>query len=273
MTTPSFSEPVSQTLLIPLWARAEESKRPDGLLKDPEAVRVVGLLSPATFDFPKKKPMLIGSVVRARHYDDLARQALAADGDKAVLVHLGCGLDDRFGRTDEGHGVQVNIDLPDVIDLRGRLMPSNNPRNIDWTGSIFEIDWMERLKESWPEGRFTFFMEGLMMYLDESGVQKFFKDLADRFPGATIHFDACDSRACKTVGSQKVIKQMKAEFKWALDDINILTRWHPALRHVKTDYYFDLFKKRWGLLRLIRFIPTFGKGSKMLTYSVMESAG
>ena len=41
---------VEETLLIPLWARAEETKRPDGLIRDDFAVRLVEQID---YDFSK----------------------------------------------------------------------------------------------------------------------------------------------------------------------------------------------------------------------------
>lgn len=202
----SFADSVSETLFIPLWAKAEESKRPGGLLHDSEAERIVSLLPSDAFAFPKKKPMMLGSVVRSRYFDDIAMKALAQDG-APVLVHLGCGLDDRFGRTDRGAGTQVNIDLPDVMSLRERLMPPSNDRNVNWPGSLLDTDWMDRLRERWPNGSFTFFMEGLLMYFDEADVRRPFTEIACRFPGADLHFDACSSSMCKMVGNQEAIKK------------------------------------------------------------------
>lgn len=47
-------------------------------------------------------------------------------------------------------------------------------------------------------------------------------------------------------------------------------QWHPRPRHEKTAYYFDIFKKRRGLMSLMRFVPRFGRGSKMLSYQIWK---
>jgi O-methyltransferase involved in polyketide biosynthesis len=271
MTTDTilFSDSISQTLFIPLWAKAQETRRADGILRDAVAERVVSLLPKRVFDFPKKKPMMVGSVVRSRYFDDVTREALSRGGDP-VLVHLGCGLDDRFGRTDAGGGTQVNIDLPDVMLLRARLMPSRSNRNIDWSGSLLETDWMDRLLDYWPKAAFTFFMEGVLMYFSEDDVRRLFVDLAERFPRAGLHFDVCDSRMCRLVGNQRAIRQANATFKWGMDDDRQLEKWHSRLEYRNTRYYFEMYRKRWGLLSLMRFVPFFGRGSRMLAYRIAE---
>lgn len=265
-----LADAVARTLFIPLWARARETATPGGILNDRTAARIVSLLPARLFDFPKKKPMMIGSVVRSRHFDDLAGEALSGAG-MPVLVHLGCGLDDRFGRTDKGRGCQVNIDLPEVMALRRALMPSRDERNIDWEGSLLETDWMDRLRDSWPRAAFSFFMEGLLMYFREDEVRGLFVNLAERFPGALLCFDACDSRMCKMIGRQKAIRQTNATFKWGMDDEYVLEQWHPGLKFKEVAYYFNLYRKRWGLLSLMRFVPRYAHGSKMLSYRVEQA--
>lgn len=262
-----LTDSVSQTLFIPLWARAQEFGRRDGILRDRVAARLVATLPKRLFDFPKRKPMIVGSAVRARYFDDIAVAALSVRPEP-VLVHIGCGLDDRFGRTDRGKGIQVNIDLPQVMALREKLMPAESERNIDWTGSLLEAGWMDRLRESWPGASFVFFMEGLLMYFAEDDVRGLFVNLAERFAGASLHFDVCSSHMCKVIGGQEAIRQTNAAFKWGIDDDCALEKWESALRYDKTAYYFDRFKKRWGLMSLMRFVPRFGKGSRMLSYRV-----
>ncbi len=262
-----LDDSVARTLFIPLWAKAREMSVPGGILRDEAAAKIVAMLPPETFNFPKKKPMMVGSVVRTRYFDDIAVDALKSS-ESPVLVHLGCGLDDRFGRTDFGKGVQVNIDLPEVMALRQTLMPPESDRNINLTGSLLETGWMDTLLDMYPKADFSFFVEGVLMYFTEDNVKTLATNLATRFPGGSLHFDACNSRMCKLVGNQKAIRQAKATFKWGMDDDCVLEQWHQRFHHIKTQYYFDMYHRRWGLLSLMRFVPRFGRGSKMLSYRI-----
>ncbi|XTD37220.1 hypothetical protein AB4I99_16335 [Citrobacter murliniae] len=55
-----FDDIVSDTLLIPLWMRAEESRRPDRLFEDKEAEELVKLLSVDFSKFENKKLTRVG---------------------------------------------------------------------------------------------------------------------------------------------------------------------------------------------------------------------
>jgi O-methyltransferase involved in polyketide biosynthesis len=45
----------------------------------------------------------------------------------AVVAHLGCGLDTRFERVDDGRVTWYDLDLPEVMDLRRRLIEARDP--------------------------------------------------------------------------------------------------------------------------------------------------
>ena len=83
--------PVQETLLIPLLARARETERPRGLLRDPRAREIMCGLN---YDFSKwedgRGPD--GAMLRARMFDRYGEDFLAAHPGGTV-VEIGCGLD------------------------------------------------------------------------------------------------------------------------------------------------------------------------------------
>ena len=90
--------PEQETLLIPLYAKAQPG---NPLFFDPKAQDI---LSRVDYDFsrlrvPYKTIVLICQ--RAKKLDTVARSFLAEHANGAVL-HLGCGLDSRFWRVDNG---------------------------------------------------------------------------------------------------------------------------------------------------------------------------
>jgi O-methyltransferase involved in polyketide biosynthesis len=78
------------------------------------------------YDFAALKLSRGGEItlpMRALHFEQWTRVFLAAQPESTVL-HLGCGLDARVFRVDPGPRVRwIDVDLPDVIALRGRLYP------------------------------------------------------------------------------------------------------------------------------------------------------
>ena len=82
----------------------------------------------------------------------------------------------------EGYGRWYNLDLPETIAVRQRLLPEN--------GAISQIamsamdDWGGCIAEQDPPA--LVIIEGLTMYLTETDVQRIFSVIAGRFRSATV---------------------------------------------------------------------------------------
>src|SRR5512143_2121774 len=117
-TKPNLSD-VAETLLITLYIRAVESQRPDALMKDERAEALVRQLDQEslrktlalTDDFTRALMIL-----KSREFDRFAQDFLLHYLD-AVVVHIGCGLDTRFERLNNGRVEWYDLDLPDVMEL------------------------------------------------------------------------------------------------------------------------------------------------------------
>src|SRR5512135_872953 len=180
---------VSQTLLIPLYFRATESQRPDALVRDPKAVELVGQLDYDFSGVQRLKNDSVNYLLRMREFDRLARAFLAEHPD-GVIVDLGCGLDTRFERIDNGQVVWYGVDLPEVIELRKELL-EETPRSHFIGYSILDFRWMDALSSQvvrpgqlgWP---ILFLAEGVLVYLEEADVRRLVQTLAGCFPGAEL---------------------------------------------------------------------------------------
>ena len=53
----------------------------------------------------------VGIILRVRHFDSVTRDFLARNGP-AVVVHVGCGLDSRFERVDDGQVEWYDLTCP-----------------------------------------------------------------------------------------------------------------------------------------------------------------
>ena len=134
---------VSQTLLIPLYFRAIESERPDALVRDPKAVELVGQLDYDFSGVQRLKDEQVNYLLRMREFDRQARAFLAEHPD-GVIVDLGCGLDTRFERVDNGQVEWYGLDLPEVIELRKELL-DETPRSHFIECSVLDFSWMDAL--------------------------------------------------------------------------------------------------------------------------------
>ncbi|CKP85762.1 O-methyltransferase [Mycobacterium tuberculosis] len=115
---------VSETALLTLNARAAEARRRDAIIDDPMAVALVESID---FDFAKFGPTGQGFALRARAFD-MAAQHYLDQHPAATVVALAEGLQTSFWRLDVaipgGQFRWLTVDLPPIVDLRTRLLPS-----------------------------------------------------------------------------------------------------------------------------------------------------
>jgi O-methyltransferase involved in polyketide biosynthesis len=181
---------VAETLLIPLYNRAMESQRPDAMIKDEKAV---ALVAQGNLDFSRVKQIKMNELLQAMRiiftceFDRHARAFLARH-PQAVVVHIGCGLDTRFERVDNGQVEWYDLDLPDVIELRRKLIGGEGDRYHLLGCSVLEDAWLDALRTQ-PRRLVLFLAETVLVYFTEAQVKALVLKLRDLFPGAELVFD------------------------------------------------------------------------------------
>jgi O-methyltransferase involved in polyketide biosynthesis len=181
---------VAETSLAALYWRAMESQRPDALIKDEKAVALVTQMS-SVFDRVRQIPMpeLLKAmrIVLTREFDRSVRDFLSRHS-QAVVVHIGCGLDTRFERIDNGQVEWYDLDLPGVIDQRRKFIGDEGGRYHLLSCSVLESAWLEAVKVHSPLP-FLFLAETVFVYFTEAQVKSLVLTLRDHFPGAELVFD------------------------------------------------------------------------------------
>lgn len=183
---------VSETSLAALYWRAMESQRPDALIKDEKAEALVTQMS---YDFdrirqiPMPELLKVMRIMFTREMDRHARDFISRHPD-AVVVHIGCGLDTRFERVAMGND-QVewfDLDLPNVIDLRRKLIGDEGGRYHLLSCSVLDSAWLAAVKPYAPRPC-LFLAETVFVYFTEAQVKALVLTLRDHFPGAELVFD------------------------------------------------------------------------------------
>lgn len=115
MRVPELGE-IQETLLIPLYGRAVQTRRRNGLIHDPKAVEMVDSLD---YDFSRfdGAKSLIGAALRTLQFDAWVADFLRRH-PAGTVVEMGTGLNTRFERFDNGTVHWFDLDLPDVMALR-----------------------------------------------------------------------------------------------------------------------------------------------------------
>jgi O-methyltransferase involved in polyketide biosynthesis len=206
-------------LLIPLYIRAIESQRPDALLKDEKAVALATQMDSA-FSQIKQIKMdeedKVAIILRNREFDRCARAFLARHPE-AVVVHIGCGLDARFERADNGQVEWYDLDLPEVIELRRRFIGGEGARYHFLACSMFDSAWLDTMSAH-RHRPFLFLAEGVFMYFEEAQVKSLVLMLRDRFTGAELVFDAFSPLLVRANNFRFRVSRTKisARYHWGL---------------------------------------------------------
>jgi O-methyltransferase involved in polyketide biosynthesis len=242
------SETVQETMLIPLWGRATYSLLYPELLTDPRAEEIIVQLD---YDFGPFAKALgeyggIGYLVRARRFDE-SITAYIADHPQATVVNLGSGLDTTFSRVDNGQIRWYNVDLPDAIAFRKKLIPETE-RSACIARSAFDLTWLDEVAFDPAKGMFII-AGGLFMYFDDATVRPLFVALAERFPGGEIHFDTMPKLGLAFV-NRRVKGTGVPTMKFALGVRNPqrkLSTWSPKLQVVDTYAFYHGVRRdpRW----------------------------
>ncbi len=111
---------LAETLLIPLAFRALEATEPRPIVLDRTAGVIVDKLGLDLSRFKRLGIDRVFTMMRAREFDRCAREFLK-DHPSGVVVEIGCGLDDRLSRVDNGRVEYYEMDLPEVMAMRARL--------------------------------------------------------------------------------------------------------------------------------------------------------
>ncbi len=231
---------VSRTLVLPLWGRAREHRKPHPIISDTKAADIVDRLN---FDFTAldtdgNKGNQIAWVARAWNIDRALRR-FSARHDETTVVNVGCGLDTTYERVDDGEMLWYEIDLPAVIELRKKLLMENDRRTFI-AASVVEPNVFENVKE---KGSVIIIAAGLLYYFKEDEVKMFFQNIKRRFPSAEIVFDACSPLGMK-VANKKVIAEngmdASAALNWALKGPRAIHKLGLGLKIIES---YPLFKK------------------------------
>lgn len=181
---------VAETLLIPLYNRAMESQRPDALLKDEIAMELV---KQERLDFSRVKQIKMNDflntlrILFTREFDLYAYDFISRN-PHGLVVHIGCGLDSRFERVDNGQIEWFDLDLPEVITLRRKFIGGERDRYHLLAHSVLEDDWLEVVKK-YSAHPCLFLAETVFVYFNAWQMKSFVLRLRDHFPGAELVLD------------------------------------------------------------------------------------
>ncbi|MEM6296251.1 MAG: class I SAM-dependent methyltransferase [Myxococcota bacterium] len=229
---------VPETMLWTLHNRATESRRTDGVMKDPELERIYEAI-----DYDYERSFGAGQAshsIRSIMFDRYIR-AFLDEHPNGVIVNLGEGLEtQRFRFADDDEALWISVDVPEAIEVREKFIKPDD-RHLHVGASALGEDWYDAV----PEGRPVYITaQGLLMYFEEEQVHRHLVSVSERFPGAGYAFDAIPHwmkrLSCRESGYNLTEHYTVPPCPWALANFEaeqVLRSWAPTIESVTTDKY------------------------------------
>jgi O-methyltransferase involved in polyketide biosynthesis len=255
-----------ETLLIPLYSKAHNNP----FFEDEKARQI---LDGVQYDFSRLKvpqKTVVTLCMRAKQLDEYTRQFLSLH-PQALILHLGCGLDSRCLRVPHPQAAWVDLDMPDVIELRKKFYLQDQFDQMI-PSSVTDLEWMDQVAS---EGRPVFVIaEGLLMYLQEKDVRALILSLHQRFPGCSLAFDAFSKLTAERVKAHPSLQKTGAVIQWGIDDPHEIEHWADGIC-LKEEWFFsqspDIVKLDWFyqlMFRLTGSIPAAKKAQRLLYFTL-----
>lgn len=246
-------ESISETSLLPLWARAIESLRPDALFRDEKAMEMIAAIDYDFSRFKKAWMSQLGITVRTELFDNIVVDYLKQH-PQGWVINLGAGFDSRFHRLDNGTVSWYDVDLPNVIKLK-RLLLKENRRYHSISRSILDFSWANDVAEN--ESPPLIIAEGLLMYFSENQIRDLMNHLVITFPKAKMAIELLPVGAVGNSKWHEAVGQMNTTFKWSIDNLKQMERWNPAIKIDKEWCILDYHWERWGALAWFSWMPMY----------------
>ena len=174
-----------------------------------------------------------------------------------------------FERVDNGRVEWFDLDLPEVIELRRKLISNENERYHILPASVFEPDWIEEVSGFKPRP-FLFVAEGVLPYFDEAQVKSLILQLRQHFPGSELVCDAHTPFVIWADNLQLAYARVKARLRWSIKRGKDVEDWGESICLLDEWNYYEEDEPRFRAFRWIRLIPQLAKSSGIFHYRLGE---
>jgi O-methyltransferase involved in polyketide biosynthesis len=246
---------VPETLLIPLWAKAVELENPHPIVKDYKAVEMMEKLEYNFSKFENEWATQISVVIRTEILDN-ETDAFISKHPQGVVINIGCGLDTRFSRLDNGKIYWYDLDLPESIELRRQFF-NETDRYKMIAKSVFDYSWIHEIPN---KNHVMIIAEGLLMYFTEQELTDLIDNLIANFPDGEMLLETIPLSLVKQSKKQDLIKkqyQIEAQFNWGVKRGKDLEKLNSKINFIDERHYFDYHRDRWKIIRWLSLIPQF----------------
>ena len=212
---------VQETMMPQLYAKCYAMKKWPGCFFDFDCIQIKNRLD---YDFSALSSKRSAFSIEIGALSAACRQlAIAAEirdylktYPKAQIVLLGCGLDTVGNQADNGQCSFVNMDHPEVMEIRKKVIPCNErERNI--SADIRDTKWFDKLGYR-PERGAVFAASGVFLYWSKKEARDFIRALSVRFPNGRLVFDAQNKRGAAAAQKALLKAGIHARVRFYMDD-------------------------------------------------------
>lgn len=274
VTSANLSD-VSVTSLVTLYCRAIESQTAEPILRDEMAIKITGQLNPmlarsedrlarSLANGKVNKNLVVHIALRSRKYDEYTR-AFLAQHPNGIVVNLGCGMDTRFFRIDNGQVIFFDLDLPELIAFKRQFVQESDRYTLIGA-SVFDDGWMGQVAQA-GHPAVLFLAEGVLMYLEPDPVKALILKLQAHFPGSELVCEVVNSLWLSKAFKPMVNRKMQcgaglgkeAEFQFGIPDSRTLETWGPGIEFLDDWAYFDSDHPKLGWIGWFKRFELFRK--------------
>lgn len=229
---------VMETLLITLYVRAKDAMSDAPVINDKKAVEMVKMIDYDFSKFDSGWMSYYGVLARVKIMDEETKKFINKNPD-CVIVSVGCGLDTRFSRVDNGKIEWYNLDFPEVIEER-KLFFEENSRVKDIAKSALDPTWTKDVETNGK--KLLILSEGMLMYLKENEVKDFLEILTNGFESFEAQFDLIYKMLVNRGSSHDTVKKTNAQFNWGVRDGSEIVKLCPQIRQIGLINFTDELK-------------------------------
>jgi O-methyltransferase involved in polyketide biosynthesis len=215
---------VSRTAILALLCRVVESEKKNPVFNDPMAILCLERLMSISSEEEKNrimkwKKMYAGinahdaraRALTARSFDNIASHFIS-NNPGCTVINLACGFDTRFWRIENEKCKYVELDLPEMIDLKKEML--NDHLDYELIGcSVLDPSWIDKVTSN-GNSNFLLLAEALFYYLPKQDVTSILQVIAQRFNRSQLVMDMAPEKYTK--GLWKRIIQIESRV-WDID--------------------------------------------------------
>ncbi|MBQ9233894.1 MAG: alpha/beta hydrolase fold domain-containing protein [Lachnospiraceae bacterium] len=163
---------------------------------------------------------------------------------KCTIINLGCGLDNMFGRLDNGRIQWYSVDTHNIMSVR-RAMYGERDREKTIGRSILDFSWIDDIACKRNQG-VMFVCNDTLSYMKKNDVCDLIGKIADRFPNSELVFAASEKGATNYINflfKNSIFIKKKKRF-YVDDSYKLFNSWRsdykimheePVMRYLPKD--------------------------------------